>query len=186
MSTVADMTVTADELLQMADGDRFELVNGELVEKDMGALSGWVGGEAFGHLRDYAKGSGGWAFSDGTGYRCYDDPDKVRKPDASFIRAGRLVNDEIPVGFITIAPDLAVEVVSPTDKYYEVEAKVEEYLEAGVLLVWVLNPANRSVRVFRQGCEPIQLGPNQKLTGGDVLSGFVCLVSELFPPVASK
>ena len=186
MSTVADLAVTADELLQMPDGDRFELVNAELVEKDMGALSGWVGGEAFGHLRDYARQSGGWAFSDGTGYRCYDDPDKVRKPDASFIRAGRLENNEIPLGFITIAPDLAVEVVSPNDKYYEVESKVEEYLDSGVALVWVLNPDNRSVRVFHQGCEPIQLGAHQQLTGGDVLPGFSCQVAELFPPAAPK
>ena len=177
---LSDPPVTPDELLHMADGDRYELVDGELVEKVMGALSGWVGGEVFGRIRDYAQHHGGWAFTDGVSYRCYDDdPDRVRKPDASFIRADRMAMP--PEGFITVVPDLVVEVVSPSDVYYEVEAKVDEYLHAGVRLVWVINPPNMTVRVFQQGADVRQLGPADELTGGDVLPGFTCRVRSLFP-----
>jgi len=66
--------------------------------------------------------------------------------------------------------------------YYEVEAKVEEYLAAGVPLVWLVNPDNRSVRVFRAGQPVVQLRVSDELTGDDILPGFHCPVAELFPP----
>ena len=172
--------VTPDELLHMADGDRYELVDGELVEKVLGALSGWVGNRIGAELDQYARHHGGWAFGDGVGYRCYaDDFDRVRKPDASFIRVDRMAMP--PEGFITVVPDLVVEVVSPSDVYYEVEAKVDEYLHAGVRLVWVINPPNMTVRIFQQRADVRQLGPADELTGGDVLPGFTCGVRSLFP-----
>lgn len=181
MSMIAAPPISADELLRMPDGDRFELVNGELVEQDMGAISGWVGGQAFAKLNDYCNTHGGTAFGDGVGYQCYaDDPDRVRRPDASYLRPGRLA--EIPDGHMTIAPDLVVEVVSPSDLYRDVESKVDEYLEAGVQMVWVINPANRSVRVFRQGRPLMELRSPDDLTGDDILPEFRCRVSELFPP----
>lgn len=184
MSMIAAPPISADELLRMPDGDRFELVNGELVEQDMGAISGWVGGQAFAKLNDYSKTYGGTAFGDGVGYQCYaDDPDRVRRPDASYLRPGRLA--EIPDGHMTIAPDLVVEVVSPNDLYRDVESKVDEYLEAGVRMVWVINPANRSVRVFRQGRPLMELRSPDDLTGDDILPEFRCRVSDLFPPPPS-
>lgn len=183
MSTVAQSTITADELLRMPDGDRFELVDGELVEREMGSLSSWVSGRVSSRLDQHAERVGGWAFPDGTAYRCYDDdPDRVRKPDASYIRPGRLPGDEIPEGFITIPPDLAVEVISPNATYRDVEAKVAEYLDAGVPLVWLINPDNRSVRVFRGNHPSIQLRAGDELSDEEVLPGFRCSVAELFPP----
>jgi Uma2 family endonuclease len=186
MSTVleeppAESTLlTADELLLMPDGERYELVDGQLVERDMGALSGWVGNTVATELNLYARQHGGWAFGDGVGYRCYaDDPERVRKPDASFVRADRLPSP--PEGYNTIAPDLAVEVVSPNDIYYEVESKVDEYLAAGVRLVWVVNPVNKTVRVFQPGRIVCEFGPDDELTGGDVMPGFTCRVRSLFP-----
>ena len=178
--------LTADELLERPDGELYELVDGELVEKDMGALSGWVGNYVATELNLYARQHGGWAFGDGVGYRCYaDDPDRVRKPDASFIRADRMAMP--PEGFITVVPDLVVEVVSPNDVYYEVQAKVDEYLNAGVRLVWVVNPPNKTVQVFQPGRIVHEFGPADELPGGDVLPGFLCGVRSLFPvnpPVA--
>ncbi len=183
MSTLLEAAVTPEELLTMPDGDHCELVNGELKEKDMGAaLSAWVGMRVARKLDEYAELHGGCAFGDAASYRCYeDDPSRVRIPDASYIRSGRLERDEIPMGYITIPPDLAVEVVSPTDTVFDVEEKVEEYLAAGVRMVWVASPLSRSVRVFQQNIEPIQLGPTQQLSGGDVLPGFTCRVADLFP-----
>ena len=183
MSTVAQPAITADELLHMPDGERFELVDGELVEREMGSLAGWISNRLGAFLERYAERHGGIAFGEGAWYRCYDDdPERVRKPDASYIHAGRLPGDEIPGGYITIPPDVAVEVISPNDVYYDVEAKVEEYLDAGVPLVWLINPDNRSVRVFRAGKPVVQLRVHDELTGDDILPGFQCSVAELFPP----
>ncbi len=183
MSTVAQPTITADELLRMPDGDRFELVDGELVERKMGSLAGWISNRIGSRFEHFAEEHGGVAFGEGGWFRCFhDDSERVRRPDAAFIRPGRLPGDAIPSGYITVPPDVAVEVISPTDVYYEVEAKVEEYLDAGVPLVWLINPDNRSVRVFRAGQPVVQLRATDELTGEDVLPGFRCPVAELFPP----
>ena len=184
MSTVEQQLYTPDDLLQMPDGDRYELVDGQLVEQeDMGGKSVWAGGQVFFELVLYAKANGGWAFMDGVGYQCYPfAPDQVRKPDASFVCAGRFENDEIPDGHIRIPPDLAVEVVSPNDLFKNVEGKVDEYLRAGVKMVWVIDPKFCTIRIFRDRIgNARQIGPNDELTGDDVLPGFRCQVSELFP-----
>lgn len=181
MSTI-ERTCTPADLLRLPDGDRFELVDGQLLEKDMGGKSAWVGGEVFGELRDYAKRHGGWAFPGDTGFQCFDfAPELVRKPDAPYVAPGRFANDEVPDGHIRATPDLAVEVVSPNDMYTRVEDKVDEYLRAGVPLVWVLNPENQTVRVFDdpEG-RSTQLGPKDELTAPKVLPGFRCRIADLF------
>ena len=87
----------------------------------------------------------GWVLDSEAGYPCFDDdPRTIRKPD-----------ERIPEGHIRIPPDLAVEVVSPNDTAYEVDAKVQEYLSAVVPLVWVVNPQTRSVHIY-QGSGPVQ------------------------------
>src|SRR6516164_2607030 len=93
----------------------------------------------------------GWVFPEGTSYQCFSDaPGKVRKPDVSFIRLERLSAEEAAArGHARIAPELAVEVVSPNDLYEEVDEKVEEWLAAGVQLVWVVSPRLRTVTVHR-------------------------------------
>lgn len=186
MSTAASLIHRAEDLLHMPDGDRYELVDGEFVEVEMGSKSSWVALEIAARLREFAKAKGGWAFGESTGYRCFAwDKERVRRPDASYVVMGRISPQEFPDPFITIAPDLAVEVISPNDIYYDVEAKAEEYLDAGVRIVWVVNPYNRTVRIFTQANRlSTQLGPNDELTGGDVLPGFTCRVADLFPPQA--
>ncbi|GAB4138951.1 MAG: Uma2 family endonuclease [Planctomycetaceae bacterium] len=189
MSTVEQTTYTPEDLLRMPDGDRYELVEGDLLEKrDMGALAIWVAGEVFALLRDYAKHHGGWAFTDGVGYQCYSfDSTRVRRPDASYVRPGRFDHDVLPEGHIRIPPDLAVEVVSPNDLYYKVEHKVDEYFQAGVSLVWVVNPAFKTVRVFRKSIQNLtQFGPGDEITDEEIMPGFRCRVIELFPPQTEK
>lgn len=184
MSTVEQQLYTPEDLLQMPDGDQYELVDGQLVEQfEMGAISVWVVTRLSALLVAYEDKHGGRAFGDGMGYQCYPfAPDQVRKPDASFVCAGRFENDEISDGHVRIPPDLAVEVVSPSDRYYKVESKVDEYLRAGVKMVWLVNPELRTVRIFRENVfNTKQVGPGDELTGDDVLPGFRCKVSELFP-----
>jgi len=189
MSTAEVTTYTADDLLHMPDGDRFELVDGQLLEVEVGARSGWIGGQIYAALNIYSdKGKRGWAFPAEVGIQCFpDDPQKVRRPDAFFVRAGQFENEEVPDGFIRLAPDVAAEVISPHDLYYAVDAKVQEYLDAGIRLVWVINPSSRTVSVYRSGGEaPSRLGERAELDGEDVLPGFRCPIAELFPSTSGK
>ena len=172
----------------MPDSKDFELVGGELVERNMGWKASWVGGRLHFMLSAFCETNrtGRVAPADAC-YQCFPNaPDKVRKPDVSFISFMRLPAVQEPEGYCSVAPDLAVEVVSPNDLYYEVEEKVAEYLEAGVRLVWVANPATRSVRVHRRDGTIADLEENDELTGEDVIPGFRCRVGDLFlVPAAS-
>ena len=86
-----------------------------------------------------------------------------------------------PIGEIEVAPDLAVEVVSPNDKATALETKTLEYIAAGVRLVWVVVPEAKAVRVMRQDGSGGAFNLTQTLDGGDVLPGFTCAVADLFP-----
>src|SRR5262249_43923127 len=142
MSTIAEKTYTPEDLLSMPDRKNYELVDGHLVERNMSVLSSWVGGRLHRILDGFVEDHDlGWAWPADLGYECFPDaPGKIRKPDVSFIRKERLPEGPTSEGYVDIAPDLAVEVVSPNDLAYEVEAKVVEYLNAGVPLVWVIDP----------------------------------------------
>lgn len=173
---------TPEDLLNLPDDGRsYELVGGQLVEKNVGGYADWVSGRILRLLGAFAEDQGlGWVLGE-TGYQCFSrEPSKVRKPDVSFIRRGRLPGERIPAGHIPIAPDLAVEVVSPNDKAYEVDAKIEEYLEAEIPLIWEVNPEIRTVRVYHPAGAVEKLGENDQLTGGDVIPGFRCRVADLF------
>jgi Uma2 family endonuclease len=164
------------------DGRVYELVEGRLVEKDRGTESSWIGGKIYSRLDQQQERGNGWAFPAETGYVCFpDQPGKVRKPDASFIRRGRLPGERLPKGFCSIAPDIAAEVVSPNDLFSLVDDKVGEYLEAGVLLVWVANPTRRTIHVYRADGSASLLHESDELTGEDVLPEFRCRVGDLFP-----
>ena len=181
MSTVVQARLTADEVLANSEFNHCEFVGGEIREKDMSGLSALVEAKIVFQLVAYGNSHGGSAFGATAAYRCFpDDPSKFRRPDASYISAGRVHDDELDEGFLAIPPDLAVEVVSPNDLAYEVETKVDEYLEAGVRMVWLILPVNQTVRVFRAGHDPIQLNSQAELSGEDVLPGFRCRVIDLF------
>jgi Uma2 family endonuclease len=188
MSTAELATYTADDLLQMPDGDRYELVDGQLVETDMGNRASWIAGNIHTELNNYSqRGARGWALTSEAGIQCFpDDRQKVRRPDVFFVCRGRYPNEEVPEGFTRIPPDVAVEVISPNDLYYAVDDKVEEYLDAGVRLVWVVNPKTRTVAVHRaRGGDPSRLGEEDTLTGEDVLPEFHCRVGNLFSPATA-
>ncbi|MDP9374478.1 MAG: Uma2 family endonuclease [Chloroflexota bacterium] len=176
--------VTAEELWAMPEkpGVRYELVEGELVEvPTAGALHNLIVGlvykliDAFVLQRDL-----GLTFSDGTGYVLHHGPDLLRIPDVSFVSWGRVPEEGVPEGFWPVAPDSAVEVVSPNDRADEVHDKVREYLAAGTRLVWVLWPKRRSVTAHAPDGVARELGPDDELDGGDVLPGFRVRVAALF------
>ncbi len=176
-------TLTADQLLCLPDdGYRYELVKGELSKVPFGgALHGAVAARIGNVLLDYVKRDRlGVVLAAGTGFWTERNPDTVRAPDAAFIPNERIPEGGLPAGFFEGPPDIAVEVVSPSDTAVEVQAKVEEWLQTGVRLVWVVYPEPRSVTVFRSRTDVRMLTLTDELTGDDVLPGFTCNVQELF------
>lgn len=166
--------VTADDLEHMyIPHKRTELVRGRLVVREpAGAEHGFVALRvAAAILRHVDATSAGVAFAAETGFRIFSDPDTVRAPDAAFVMKSRMPAT-LPKGFLTFAPDLVAEVVSPGDRAGEIHAKVGDWLEAGCRVVWVIDPARSLARVYRaDGSEEvIQLGG--ALSGEDVLPGF--------------
>src|SRR5687767_3124919 len=118
--------ITPDDLLKLPDSLDYELLDGRLVERHTGLESSEIAARLVGlliiFLRDHRLGR---AFGADASYQCFPDaPQKVRKPDVSFVRSGRFPGDRAPTGHGKIAPDLAVEVVSPGDLSYEIEEKV--------------------------------------------------------------
>jgi Uma2 family endonuclease len=174
---------TPDDLLKMPDGDRYELVNGQLVERNMSTLACFVAGIIYHHFASYCFGErAGWPFPEGTTYQCFPgDPNRVRKANVSVFQWQRRTIEEFRTeGHCRLAPDLVVEVVSPNDEVYEVAEKVQEWLAAGVRLVWVVNPLHRTVEVHRGTGAGTILRASDELTGEDVVPGFRCRVGELF------
>jgi Uma2 family endonuclease len=150
----------------------------------MGAKSSWVGGQLFRLLAEFTQPNTlGWVWPADLTYRCFANPKTARKPDVSFIRRGRLPNEELPAGELRLPPDLAVEVVSPNDTVYELDTKVEEYLAAGVRLVWVINPEARIAIIHRLDGSMAKVREGQELSGEDVVPGFHCLLSSCLPPI---
>jgi Uma2 family endonuclease len=183
MSIIAEKTYTPADLLAMPDRKDYELVDGHLVERRMSRLSSWVAGRLHRYIDIFVEEHQlGWAWPADQGYLCFpDSPGKVRRPDVSFVSKSRLPEGPSSEGYIYIPPDLAVEVVSPNDLAYEVESKVVEYLDAGVALVWVIDPEARTIRIHRRGGLMSWLREDGELSGEDVLPGFRCRVATLFP-----
>lgn len=182
---LAKETYSPADLLKMPDGNRFELIDGQLVERDVSTWASYVAGEIHATLRMHCRSSkAGWVFPEGTSYQCFpNEPGKVRRADVSFIKMDRLsLAQATAEGHLPISPDLAVEVMSPNDTAYDVDEKVQSYLAAGTSRVWVVNPQVQTVEVHRaQGLGTI-LRASDELTGEDLLPGFRCIVREFFLP----
>ena len=104
----------------------------------------------------------------------------MREPDVAFVRREHIPPDGIPESFWPGPADLAVEIRSPGDRRSEILAKVEDYLSRGVRLVWVVDPRQKSVTVYRRMLAPITLGMDETLDGADVVPGFTLAVRRIF------
>ncbi len=186
-ATVTAARYTPEDLLKMPDGDFYELVDGHLVGRKTSIWSSYVAGVIFQLLDQFCQEHRlGWVFPEGTSYQCFPTQSaKVRRPDASFIRLGRLsLAVATTDGHCPVAPGLAVEVVSPNDTAYEVDEKVQEFLAAGVALVWVVNPQWRTVEIHRATGTGTILRENDEIGGEEVIPGFHCRVGDFFLPPA--
>ena len=174
---------TAEELLCLPTvGRRLELVKGKVYEMaPAGGRHGGVGMNAGTDLNVHVRTNQlGRVFAAETGFIIRRDPDTVLAPDVAFISRERMVPEDVPDSFVEMVPDLVVEVVSPGDTRREVREKVEDWLGAGVRLVWVLYPATQTAMVYRSQGDVLDLTEHESLNGEDVVPGFSCRLSDLF------
>jgi Uma2 family endonuclease len=174
---------TAEDLeREGAPEGRYELIDGELVEMPpSGGEASSVGTMVIYHLVSHVvpRKLGKIYGADG-GFVIFPGRDLMRVPDVAFVSADRLPPPAEHRGFLRLAPDLVVEVVSPSDRMTDVMAKVAMWLEAGVGLVWVVEPDERVVTVVGPDRTPRRLGVGDELDGGEVLPDFRVAVAELF------
>ena len=182
MTTGKTKLMTADELLRLprGDGKRYELIRGVLAEKmptgdphaDTTSLTSYF-------LTQYTFESGNGVTRTGEpGFRLETEPDTVRAPDVAWIASGRITQGT--QGYPDLAPDLAVEVKSPSNSNAEMDEKASMWLAYGSQQVWILNPENTTVIVRQPNIEPVILGEDDVLDGGELLPGFFIEVWRLF------
>jgi len=174
--------VTVEELWDLRDEPyRFTLINGELHRMagaggTHGALQIILGL----HLGPFVYSRGLGRLYGDTGFRLFPDRDTTLFPDVAFVRAERVPRGELEEGFLNLVPDLAMEIVSPTDYPKLLDEKLAAFMDAQTPCVWRLYPRSRSIRVFRPGREPVTLGREDILDGEDILPGFRIRVADLF------
>lgn len=166
------------------DDQLVELVEGVVVTMSRpGWKHGVVTGELYFYVRQHVKIHNLGYVSVESGFILFKNPggkDTVFGPDVAFVRLERAPQGLPESGYAPFPPDLAVEVVSPNDKVYDISDKVDVYLRAGTQLVWVVDPSSRTVIVHRpDGIAAYDL--NGVLDGGSVLPGFTLAVRDIFP-----
>jgi Uma2 family endonuclease len=177
--------ITADDFERMVDTDaRHELINGELVEVSFpNAVHGWICAKICRRLMEHAErlGTGEVLVDVGVVLNLPWDPERVRGPDVAFIARERLEAGRLPSGFLRRAPDLVVEVLSPSETAADVQQKVRDFLEAGARLVWIVAPESRSLTVFRADGSARLVREREEIDGEDVLPGLRFPLSDVLP-----
>ncbi len=171
----------ADVLEAEAHSDRIcELVDGILVEKPMGSYESLLAVRIIHALCSYLEGNDiGFVLGEAGMLKVL--PRQVRVPDVSFIGWERLPGRQLPQERIyTLVPDLAIEVLSPSNTEAEMRRKLHEYFSAGVRLVWYIAPDTRTARVYTAEDQWQDHGPGGSLSGGDMLPGFILSLDKLF------
>jgi Uma2 family endonuclease len=179
---VAKKLLTADEFWALPEGEgRRELVRGEVVEyMPVGGLHGEVALEVGYRLKAWARSTGSGYVGVEAGYMLDQTPDSVRAADVSHVRRERIPESGVPENYWKLAPDLAVEVVSPSEKADEVQEKVQDYLVAGTPLVWVVYPRTKQVVIYTPDGLSRTYKPEDALEFPQALPGFSCKVADLF------
>ncbi len=173
-------TMTAADHFRLPEDEQGELLRGVMLPVTPVKRAHWkVTGKLDRSVGNYAEVHGLGDTGPEAGFLLETDPDTVLAPDVSFVAAGRAWPDE-DAGWPAIAPDLAVEVLSPGNTRAEIALKVEIYLAAGVRLVWVVDPEARTVAVHAPGRAPRMLGEGDALDGEDVLPGYRLPLADLF------
>jgi Uma2 family endonuclease len=181
MSSVAQHLITVEEFEKSPNSEHRELVRGEVIDTlPSGAQAGVVTATVAMLLRDWAKRGSGGNVGVKAGFVLSRDPDTVRGPDVYYITANRGSWGGTPEGFWTLAPDLAIEIISPSETADEVQQKIDDFLAAGTPLVWVVYPRTEVVVVYAAGGMARTYRGEDVIEHPDVLPGFSCKVADLF------
>lgn len=177
----AQTRYSPQDVLRLEEEGLFELVSGQLKEKTMGSLATStaviISSRLFMHLE---SSSAGVVYSEQS-FQCFaNDPQRIRRPDLAFIAASRLADVE-EEGHVTIAPDLVVEIVSPSETVYDLEEKLDDYRSAGVPMIWVVFPKHRRLHLYVPGQAVQELREEDTVAGGAVLPGFSAKLKDLLP-----
>jgi Uma2 family endonuclease len=173
--------ITGEELLALGHIGPCELIDGRIVPMSpAGGEHGFLEFELGRQLGNFvAERKLGWVLGGEVGIYTRRNPDRVRGADIAFISKDRSPQRP-PKGFFQVAPELVVEIISPDDRWQEVRQKVEEYFAIGVLWVWIVEPENRAILVYRSSAEAQKLAETDTLQGEGILAGFELAISTLF------
>ena len=174
--------LSVNEFETTCGDDRVELIDGDVISMspasdESSSVSATIVYLVSAHVRPRKLGR---VYNAEAGFVLFPDRATVRVPDVAFVRADRMPQGEARRHFVPVAPDLAVEVISPSDRARDIAAKAAMYQEAGVPLVWLVDPETQTVTVLTLGQESVTLGVEDELDGGDVLPEFRVAVAEIF------
>lgn len=182
MSAQAHTATIEDMLALPEDGHRYDLIRGEIIKL---APTGGTHGEIASKI-DWLIGNVVWpnkigrTYTAEAGFVLQRDPDVLLSPDVAFVSRNRLPPDEERVGFLELPPDLAVEVLSPSESLRSIREKVSAYLEGGTQAVWVVDPVRRSLTMYLADGSMTLLSEADVLDGGEILPGLSVQVAEIF------
>lgn len=178
--SVQEKLITGDELLAMGDLGPCELVEGRIVPMSLTSSNhALLEGEIHARLWNFnQQRKAGWLLVGESGVYTERNPDSVRGMDVAFISKAR--HPARPIGFLEIAPELIVEIISPNDRWRDVQEKLEEYFAIGVDVVWVVEPSKRQLFVYHDVDQLTRLTIADTVRGEGVLEGFELPLAELF------
>ena len=183
MTTAKNKLLTAEDLLRLhSQGVKGELIEGVLHRKvSAGKRHARIAGRVITLFNNFVmpRRIGQVGGTDG-GVLIRRNPDTVREPDVYFVSAERLPLDDDSDGYLEVAPELVVEIVSPSDSAQDVREKIGMWLDLGVEMALEVRPASRTIAVHRPGVSPVTLTGDEVLDGGNVLPGFSLPLSEIF------
>jgi Uma2 family endonuclease len=173
---------TADDLMAMGLDAEYELIAGDLRDMPPSAFdASEIGAHILAALHPFVYGKRlGRLSSEAGGYILSRNPDTVVAPDVGFVRWDSAPEGIPPGRFAPMPPDLAVEVMSPSNSFADVQRKVQRYLAAGTRLIWVVRPERQAVIVYAPDREPMELGIADELDGEDIVPGFRLPISQIF------
>jgi Uma2 family endonuclease len=180
-SVVQETAVTGEQLLEMGDIGPIELVNGEIIKQmPTGHIHGYIEFLIANLLFNFVKQHKlGRVLGGETGIYTRRNPDTVRGMDVAYISNERMSQAQ-ETGFLDVAPELIVEIMSPTDRWIDIQEKLAEYFSIGVQLVWLVDPQLEQIHVYRSFDESRRLTAENELTAPEILPGFSVQISEIF------
>lgn len=174
---------TAEQLAALPDdGNRYELINGELsVMSPAGGRHGRIALRINKllaiHVDDLSLGA---TFAAETGFRIATNPDTVRAPDGAFVRQSQMDSLADDTGYLPFSPDLAIEVVSPSDSFAHIEDKAFTWLDSGASLVLIIEPQSETIHAYRSRHEIAVYRVEESVDASDIVSGWKFEVSAVF------